>query len=654
MAQNSTLNAYYSAINRHIVKNEYDKIVKTANKVLHTYSGELKAFQCKIVALINLDKFEDVLMACSKHPELAKETVYEKAYSLYRLNKIDEALKVIDSSPDKNKLPFLELRAQIAYRLETYDECYNLYKTIIKSTADEYDDERKTNLTATVANLVNCGQDTDIYSIVDKNNLQEEAYEVMFNTGCYLMYKHKFGEAEKHLISAEKACYEALEEDAPQEEIDEETNSVKAQIACCRHFQGKESQALSAYKMILDKGPGDKSIIAVLNNNLLASQKNKNVFELKKRMKTLQSDAVITKLSNVQKRIIENNITHVTAITAQTKEEALSVCDKFIKEHPENLEAIVFLKAAIHMKYKDLASAIEVLETHLKVSNGTNIKMVFSIAQLYLNMGKYEKACETLKLLGKDMFRPGIVSALVTIMVALGDTSGASQVLQEAVEWNKENKSNVGNLTALWEHASDLHLKSGQPKLAASCLEELLKIKPKDISVLSKLTVAYAKVDPRKAYTYCDKITDAVNLTPHLDVDYLESSSWMMGLKAIKKVAKMDQSPGTPFLKKVSKSHNKKKRKRLPKNYDPLVSPDPERWLPRRERSNYKRKKDRRNKSDIGKGSQGAASAASDQYDMSKMNPKANKEKQVEPVSDEIKPRGSKLPQRKKKKGSKW
>lgn len=54
---------------------------------------------------------------------------------------------------------------------------------------------------------------------------------------------------------------------------------------------------------------------------------------------------------------------------------------------------------------------------------------------------------------------------------------------------------------------------------------------------------------------------------------------------------------------------------KLPKNYDPKVTPDPERWLPMRERSYYRGRKKGKKKDQIGKGTQGAtASAASELY----------------------------------------
>jgi hypothetical protein len=61
----------------------------------------------------------------------------------------------------------------------------------------------------------------------------------------------------------------------------------------------------------------------------------------------------------------------------------------------------------------------------------------------------------------------------------------------------------------------------------------------------------------------------------------------------------------------LQKKSKRKKKKRLPKGFDAskpdggLPAPDPERWLPKWERSEFKKRKARRNK-DAVKGSQGA------------------------------------------------
>lgn len=77
---------------------------------------------------------------------------FEKAYCLYRLNQVNEALKVVEVLPNPS-LKLKELKAQILYRLEKYEECFSVYRDIIKNSHDEYEDERQANLAAVVVNL---------------------------------------------------------------------------------------------------------------------------------------------------------------------------------------------------------------------------------------------------------------------------------------------------------------------------------------------------------------------------------------------------------------------------------------------------------------------------------------------------------------------
>ena len=52
----------------------------------------------------------------------------------------------------------------------------------------------------------------------------------------------------------------------------------------------------------------------------------------------------------------------------------------------------------------------------------------------------------------------------------------------------------------------------------------------------------------------------------------------------------------------------KKKKVRLPKNFNPNTPLDMERWLPLRERSYYRGKRNKKKNQTIGKGTQGAVS----------------------------------------------
>lgn len=69
-----------------------------------------------------------------------------------------------------------------------------------------------------------------------------------------------------------------------------------------------------------------------------------------------------------------------------------------------------------------------------------------------------------------------------------------------------------------------------------------------------------------------------------------------------------------------SKGKKKKRKPRLPKNFDPNATPDPERWLPLREKSYY-RKSRRKGMAPTARGTQGTSAASANlmsQLDASK------------------------------------
>merc|ERR1711973_740211 len=73
----------------------------------------------------------------------------------------------------------------------------------------------------------------------------------------------------------------------------------------------------------------------------------------------------------------------------------------------------------------------------------------------------------------------------------------------------------------------------------------------------------------------------------------------------------------------VVKKKKSKKKKRLPKNYNPNVDPDPERWLPKRERTGlkympgYRKPRKDKRKAEKFTGAQGTDQGKSDTFDYS-------------------------------------
>ncbi|KAI8428728.1 hypothetical protein MSG28_007421 [Choristoneura fumiferana] len=144
----------YIELNKFCQGSDYDRALKAAGKILQIAPNEQKAFHCKVICCIQLHNFKEALAVLTnpKNAALAANLHFEKAYAQYRLNCPTEALQTVDNAPEMT-LALKELRAQILYRLEQYQDCYNLYRDIVKNTTDEYEDERKTNMAAVVANL---------------------------------------------------------------------------------------------------------------------------------------------------------------------------------------------------------------------------------------------------------------------------------------------------------------------------------------------------------------------------------------------------------------------------------------------------------------------------------------------------------------------
>lgn len=51
-----------------------------------------------------------------------------------------------------------------------------------------------------------------------------------------------------------------------------------------------------------------------------------------------------------------------------------------------------------------------------------------------------------------------------------------------------------GDVGSMWQQAVEFHMKHGNQKVAASCLEELLRSNPENKRIVAKLIIAYVQV----------------------------------------------------------------------------------------------------------------------------------------------------------------
>ena len=443
---------------------------------------------------------------------------------------------------------------------------------MFRSSDDSYDKERATNMSAVTAQLGDSARTMDT----------RESYEQTYNTGCNYASVGDWAAAEEALASAEKAAREYWEDE--EDEVEEEVGIIKVQQGYVMQRQGRDKEAQTIYNQVLRNKPSDIGLTAVASNNLIAINKDQNIFDSKKRIKAATVEGLETKLNSTQRSAIARNNALLAMFTAQVDlcKQLLSALDT---EDKDLIVAGVLTKAGKHQE------AVSYLDT------SDPIKLL-TAAHLLLAAGDQDQAVKLLaKLPDAWKYRVGVLSSLVCLYLGRDNRDAVAGLLKDAVEWNKKRPSSAGagddGMATVWRKTAEFHLKTGEAKVAAQSLEELYKLEP-GMTTLAQLVLAYSKFDLAKALEISRKLPP-FKASDSVDIESLDTGSWAMGsrAKAGKKTPKSgaEKTPKTGGEDKSDlavKKKRSKKKKRLPKNYNPNADPDPERWLPRRERTGLK------------------------------------------------------------------
>lgn len=309
-------------------------------------------------------------------------------------------------------------------------------------------------------------------------------------------------------------------------------------------MQGRSKEAAVIYADALKNKPNDVALVAVASNNCVVINRDQNMFDSKKKIKAALAEACEHKLTGRQKKLIALNNCLLTYYINQG-DQLHKLCAALQKSHPDLEFKALLISVSQLARDRKFKEAIEKLQKVGATSQKgvDQLAVQFAICQLNLLSGNKKGAIEVLQSLGDAKYKPGVVSALVSLMS--DNRVGASEVLKQSVDWYKGNKDKAGDLSEMWRQAADFHMRGGQPEVAASSLEELLKKKPSDVKILAQLVIAYAQFDPSKAQKASKDLPSLDASASAAEVDQLEAANWMMATKAVKKtVAKGEMSPG--------------------------------------------------------------------------------------------------------------
>jgi len=602
------------AVKRHFDAEEFEPALKLITKAYEMKPHDPLVVRSYIYTLVNVSQWENVLKACEKHAALEDFTL-EHAYALYRLNRFQQALQVLDSrkAADKDTAASrLHLQAQMQYRLSDYGACADVYEKLHQEDAED-----QGLIVNAVASYVSGDKPRQAMNLIARNKeALESSYELCFNAACALIDEGRLKEAEDKLTQARELCTEELmqaeeigEEDVALLEDHEELAAIRVQQACVMQRRGQEEEAKEVYDKVLRQKPNqghevDVTVLAVACNNVVALRsEGKSLFDSLKRINVASKEGLEHKQTRRQTVEIACNKV-LLLLQAQKIDVAKKELDKLCESYPDH-PRVALVQAAIAHREKKGKVCEEILQGYI-ASHADDQEVVLPLAQLYTHQQKHDLAVEVLaKLPLSSRTQPVTVEAIVNLHQRQKSPDKAVACLREAIKYWSSQEEESETLAQVVRIAARLAMQLKDRAFAAEVYQSYLEnIDGSDYEALCGLVQALAVTDPERATEYAERLQ--VPAFDHLDPEELEA-------QPIPKVGAMfsqrrrdreDEVDGKPV--RVKK---KRKRKiRYPKGFDPEnpgPPPDPERWLPKRERSEFKKKMRKRDKHLL-RGPQGA------------------------------------------------
>jgi len=611
------------------------------DKLLEHYPSDPDVLRCKCVCLVHDSRFEEALGFIDNcAAAAAANLVFEKAYCLYKSKRYDECLKIVNLREHAANDAFRQLHAQIQYRTGQYSEAGALFEALESGENGQEVQELKTN---TIAALVHV-QDT---SASAEPVEATESYDCTFNHACRLLSCGRYEEAKGQLHTAIAQAEESLIADGwSADQVVDECAAIKVQLGYIHQKQHQSDEAMVLYQETLKEKPSDVQVLTVAQNNVIALKKHTDLFDSFKKAKSAIADDVEDKLSLEQKRAVQLN--HALLLLYMNKTDASREHLAAYERCWGSDEHTNLLRSAILWREKKASKAEETLAEYTKQHNHTEkaARVIVSLAQLQIGEGQLTAAIETLRLADTLQYRLGMVATLMSLHEQADDVQGAADVLAKAC-----SHGDAAHQEAFLRQTARFHTRHHNHELAAAAYEKLIAIDSSDVQAVAGLVQACAQFDSSRAEKYAEQIPE-LEAADAIDAEALENAMVDQAAGASRRrgeyvdptAAAANDAAAAIQLRKKQALKQKRLRnlsKRLPKSLDPNIPSswpqiDPERWLPKRDRSYYKPRRGHRKNQTRSGGTQGAGYSAQNEqrYDYSEKGSAAEEVKVDPPASN--------------------
>lgn len=335
-----------------------------------------------------------------------------------------------------------------------------------------------------------------------------------------------------------------------------------------------------------------------LNNKLATTITTSNPYFSQRLFHSTEKLPKTDKLFQTQADRIQQNDLALDLLASHPKK-VIKVTDRFLSGSPPTTSAhtntMSVLNAAANAQ-SDLAKLglkqiLPLLEKRPK-----DIGLVMTIIQLYVLTNNHYSAVNVLESLierlsqsntpaDQDiMFAPGLVALQVSLYTAQARKSQIKSTLAKAASyWRHRPRPPVTLLQTAGVSLLDSEDLDHQ-STARDIFDTLHAQEPTSNIATAGYVAAHAIISPDKVAAEADTLTPVARLIAGIDVAALEEA----GVPALPQAAATSRK--RPLDEKPQPTKKRFRKSKLPKDYDPSKPPDPERWLPLRDRSSYRPK----------------------------------------------------------------